>query len=110
VLPFLIQATGKLNKFSIPVHIIFYILISGLATGIGYEFLLASKLRDKSFGQIAGENYSTDLLGSAFGAFLTAIFLLPVFGLNATCFVVAGLNIFSGILAYSKKKSGIFSF
>ena len=102
ILPFLIQAAGKLTV-TILVQIFFYILIFGLATGIGYEFLLASKLRERGYSETSGENYSTDLLGSAFGAFLTVIVLLPLIGLVYTCFIVAGLNLFSGILAFSKR-------
>ncbi len=105
ILPLLIHAAGKLTALTIPVQIFFFILIFGLATGIGYEFLLASRLRTKSYSETSGENYSTDLLGSAFGAFLTAIVLLPLIGVVYTCFVVAALNLFSGLLAYSKTET-----
>ena len=104
VLPFLIQAAGKLTV-TIPVQVFFYILIFGLATGIGYEFLLASKLRNRNYSETSGENYSMDLIGSAFGAFLTAIVLLPLTGLVYTCLIVATLNIFSGIFAYLKDET-----
>lgn len=109
VLPFLIQIKGGLATSWFLMHLLFFALIFFLATGIGFEFLLASKLRKSSYSEISGINYSTDLAGSAFGAFLTALILLPVFGLVKTCLFVAVLNIFSGFLAYSARKSGIFS-
>ncbi len=109
LLPVSIKAMGTLTAFGPIAQILFFIVIFILALGIGYEFLLASKLREKSFSETSGENYSTDLLGSAFGAFLTAMVLLPLTGLLYTCLIVAGLNIYSGIMAYSAGKRSIFS-
>ena len=109
LLPLIIKLTGKLAIYNLPAQLLFFMIIFILAFGIGYEFLLASKLRQKSFSEISGENYSTDLLGSAFGAFLTTIVLLPLTGLFYTCLIVAGLNVLSGLLAFSAGKNSIFS-
>jgi len=104
ILPFLIQLRGVINVWLLLGQFMFFALIFILATGIGFEFLLASMLQQKSYSEISGENYSTDLAGSALGAFLTAIVLLPLIGLVKTCLVVAALNIISGLMAFSARK------
>ncbi len=108
VLPFLIQITGEFAGLRLPVQFMFFVLVFALAFAVGFEFLLASKLQQNSFCETSGVNYSTDLAGSAFGAFLTAIVLLPMVGLVYTCLIVAALNILSGTLAFSIRKLSIF--
>jgi spermidine synthase len=107
-LPLLIRLTGNIAAWRVPAQILFFLLIFFLASGIGLEFLLASKLRRIAFSETAGINYSTDLAGSAFGAFLSAIVLLPLLGLVYTCFMVAVLNLVSGTLAWRAGKAGTF--
>ena len=109
VLPFLIKLTGFISVWRIPSQIIFFILIFIAATITGQEFLLAAELKQKKYSEISGINYATDLAGSAFGAFLTTIFLLPFFGLIYTCIIVASLNIFSGLLALAESRKSILS-
>jgi len=108
VLPFLIQIIGEFAGWKLPVQFLFFLLVFTLAFCIGFEFLLASKLQQKSYSETSAVNYSTDLAGSAFGAFLTTILLLPLLGLVYTCFVAAALNLFSGALAFSIRKTSIF--
>jgi len=90
------------------VELLFFGLVLALAFTIGLQFLLASKLQNSTFSETSGKNYSIDLAGSAFGAFLTAIVILPLLGLIYTCLIVAGLNILSGSLALSIRKTSIF--
>lgn len=102
-LPLIIKGTGSVAAWRLPAQVLFFLIIFLLATAIGLEFLLASRLRKISFSETAGINYSTDLAGSAFGAYLSAIVLLPLFGLVYTCLFVASLNMISGTLAWSAK-------
>jgi spermidine synthase len=104
-LPLLIKLTGEISYWRLPSQLLFFILIFTLAAGIGQEFLTASKLSQSVYSESSGISYSTDLAGSAFGAFLTAIVLLPLTGITITCLVVAGLNILSGSLAFSVRKT-----
>lgn len=108
LLPLFIHLINAVSGWSFVVQFLFFILIFGLSFGIGFEFYLASQLQSLSIRETSGINYSTDLAGSAFGAFLTAVFLLPVLGLMVTCIIVAGLNVLSGILAFSAAKTRIF--
>ncbi len=102
--PFLISIIGNKINYTIISQTIFLLLILLISTFIGYEFLLASHINLSSYSKTSGTNYSTDLIGSAFGAFISTIILLPAFGLKLTCFLVAFLNIFSGILAVNSKQ------
>ena len=101
LLPVLVGLTGEATTGFSPARFLFFVLIFILSAAVGYEFLLASMLRQRTYSETSGVNYSTDLAGSAFGAFLTAIVLLPLIGLFYTCLVVAVLNVVSGSLAFS---------
>ena len=103
LLPLIISFTGNFPDFKIPVQLMILSLVFILATAVGQLFLMANKLQHSGFGVVAARSYSIDLAGSAFGAFFTSIVLIPVIGLTKTCFVVAGLNIISGLLAFSKQ-------
>ncbi len=108
LLPLLIKIIALIAGLKLAAQFLFFILVFVLAAAIGFEFLLASKLTDKSYSETSGLNYGTDLAGSAFGAFLTAIVLIPLAGLFLTCLAVAALNILSGSMAYSIRKTSIF--
>ena len=105
LLPVLITLTGQITGFRVFAQLIFFFLVFILAFFIGHEFYLAAEIQPYGVSETTGLNYSTDLVGSAFGAFLTAIVLLPLLGLVTTCLIVAGLNVFSGLMALSAKKS-----
>jgi len=104
-LPLLIKFGGEFSYWRIPLQLIFFVLIFTLASAIGQEFLMATKINRTAFSETSGISYSTDLAGSAFGAFLTAIFLVPLAGITITCLVVAGLNLLSATMAFSVRKT-----
>ncbi|MDP2768009.1 MAG: hypothetical protein Q8O41_11295, partial [Candidatus Methanoperedens sp.] len=62
----------------------------------GFQFPLANKIyplnEKKGIGRVAGLSYGLDLLGACLGAFLTAIFLIPILGIPNTCRVTAIIN------------------
>ncbi len=82
-----------LKNTSLPVILLQIIigLLMIISAGItGLIFLYASKLRPDLPSMGAGI-YSLDLLGSATGAFLSTIFIIPVLGLISTAMVLAAL-------------------
>lgn len=105
LVPVFILLIERLSGWGLFTQTFFFVLVFVLAFGIGYEFLLASKLRLSGFSETSGINYSTDLAGSAIGAFLMAIVLLPVLGLVSSCLIVAALNVFSGSMVFFSGKS-----
>ncbi len=105
LLPFVLRYTGDWAAWKFPVQMLLFVLVFVLSTGVGHEFLLATKLLKTNFSETAGSSYSIDLLGSAFGAFIATIVLLPLLGLKNTCLVVAVLNMVSGLFAFSARKT-----
>ena len=70
------------------------LVISFLA---GMEYSVASGLQAADTGYITSKNYSADLFGSALGAFLTSVFLLPLAGIIYTSLILVLLNFISVI-------------
>jgi len=69
-------------------------VIGGLT---GFQFAQASQIRNGSYAEISGKTYSYDSIGSALGAFVVAIFLVPKFGTIASVFIIGILNLAFGI-------------
>jgi predicted membrane-bound spermidine synthase len=84
---------------------VFFILAFLSAFLAGLEFSLAAAIRKQYYSKVISENYSADLFGSALGAILMTVILLPFLGLIGSCLVLAGLNLLSaGILLFWRKK------
>ncbi len=71
---------------------------------VGMQFAQATPLLKGSVIHVASELYGFDLIGSALGAFLTAIFLLPLFGLANVSYMVAGLCLVSAVIGIFRSK------
>jgi spermidine synthase len=105
ILPFvlmLLNLAGK-SPFVIQAAFMLLILIIGGLTGMAYS--LSSKIVKKDISSVAAETYGADLSGSAIGALILSAFLLPLLGIFEVCFLTGLLNIFSGIILYSKRNN-----
>jgi predicted membrane-bound spermidine synthase len=71
---------------------------------IGLEFSVASAIGNRDITVRMSFNYSADLFGSAIGAIVTTLILLPFLGFVYTCFIMVALNIFSAGFLYFKQK------
>jgi predicted membrane-bound spermidine synthase len=49
-------------------------------------------------GKTAGIINAADHLGAAFGAFISGAILLPVLGMNKSCFLLAAVSLLTAIL------------
>jgi len=79
-------------------------LILSFITGL--EFSLASAIGGKDITLRTSFNYSADLFGSAIGAIVTTLLLLPFLGFVASCLVMVAMNLFSaGFLYFGQNKS-----
>lgn len=110
-LPLLIIWTDHISGHGVLLRLLFLILILIPSFITGNEFYLSSGMRKKSYRELSGKSYSTDLFGSAIGSFLTSIALIPLLGLIWTCFILAILNIFSGLwglLFFRHMKNSLF--
>jgi len=87
------------------VQIVFVFLTLILSFIIGLEFSLASAVGGKDITLRTSFNYSADLFGSAIGAIVTTLLLLPFLGFVASCLVMVAMNLFSaGFLYFGQKK------
>ncbi len=71
---------------------------------VGAEYGLALRLSGPSPVDAVAKNYAADLFGAALGAFLTCVFLFPLFGLIPTGFILFSLNLISLVLLYFHRK------
>jgi spermidine synthase len=80
---------------------LFYILNFLLGVIAGRQFSTANIFMDEP--EIAGRLYGLDLIGSVLGAFIPAIILIPLFGIQNTLFLVAGIKAVSAVMILSLK-------
>ena len=101
LLVFLPNLLTSLNKSSVSwlgSGLVFSLLpvIAGFLGGA--QFPLANKIclqkAGQQVGRVAGLTYGMDLLGSCLGAFLTAVFLIPILGIAKTCLAATLINLF----------------
>ncbi len=62
----------------------------------GFQFAQASQIMNGNYAGTSGKTYSYDLFGSALGAFVVAIFLVPKFGIIASILAISFLNLAFG--------------
>ncbi len=86
-------------------HTIFIILTFLVAFVTGLLFTSAAVLRRSSVASSASRLYSTDLAGSAAGALLTAILLIPLLGLIRSLVLIILLNLFASLYSVVRKNT-----
>ncbi len=86
-------------------YIIFFLitLVLGFLTGIMFAFV--TRMGKGPYARISGEYYSLDLLGSAAGALLVTIVLIPALGMLQVGLLLGLLNLLAGFYTFSKSKS-----
>jgi spermidine synthase len=103
--PFIILALNLPGMPVMMVYVVFLLLTLILSFITGLEFSLASAIGSKDITLRISSNYSADLFGSAIGAIVTTLILLPILGIVTSCLVLVGMNIFSaGFLFFMQKK------
>lgn len=83
---------------------LFMVMTFTIAFLVGLEFAMAVKLRQGFYSRIASEIYGVDLIGSAIGTLVTAVFLFPVLGLLYSGFIICGLNLLGSFVSYYKTR------
>ena len=86
------------------IHALFALLTFTIALFIGFEFWVASRLREGTVSAVASELYSVDLVGSALGAFLVSTVFLPLLGVAKTGAVIAALCFMGAMVAVFNRK------
>jgi len=90
---------------AILLHAFFISLTFLVAFVSGLLFASAAKLRRSGIASTTSRLYSTDLAGSAAGAFLTSILLVPLLGLTGSLVLIIFLNLLSFLYSFIRKKT-----
>jgi predicted membrane-bound spermidine synthase len=91
----------------IALHFIFIILTLVISIVTGMQFSLGSAILKDQVSARASRLYSSDLLGSAFGALLFSVLLMPLIGIILSSLLVALLNLISITVTFFSRKAYI---
>ena len=105
LMPVILLLINDLSTNELLTQLIFILLSFTIALFVGIEFALVSDLRKTTVTNIAADNYSIDLIGSAIGALLTTAFLIPLLGIIQVCIIIGILNIISGFVTVIRIKN-----
>ncbi len=86
------------------VYIICILLLFIIAFLVGGYFSMSSVIQTEKTRIVAAKVYATDLLGSATGALITSVVLIPQFGLYITIVITGGLSLLTMLFIYLKTK------
>jgi spermidine synthase len=78
-------------------------LAFGLALLVGMQFPVANRLSSLTAALAASRLYTADFLGASLGAYLASAWLLPTFGVNGVCWIIAGLNAWAVLALWTAK-------
>jgi spermidine synthase len=79
-------------------------IIGGLT---GFQFTKATLFQSGSYAEISGSIYSYDLFGSASGALVLTLYLIPKIGIIASALIIGFLNLIFGFYLTLLKYKGI---
>jgi len=92
IVPVCFRLMNNIDKFAGIIIILINILLPSFLTG----FLFTTYSNYLSVEKINAPTliYASDLFGSAFGVIAVTVYLLPVWGISNTCYILAGINLF----------------
>jgi predicted membrane-bound spermidine synthase len=82
-----------------------FLLTFVIAVLVGAEFSVASDLRQGKPQRVASELYGVDLIGSALGALLVAVVLIPMLGIIAASVIPGLLSLSMAFVALVQRRS-----
>lgn len=82
--------------------VLLFILVIAFAAGI--LFSIAVHIRTGRLTDNVAALYSADLIGSALGAFLTSVFLIPLLGVMNTSYLIGGLLLLYALILFLRRK------
>jgi spermidine synthase len=105
ILPFILTILKDGDAAQAVVQVIFVLLTLVISVLIGAQFSIASSIQTSSILSITSSIYSYDLIGSALGAFVASIFIIPLFGIANACCITAGVCFTGCLVSFWKKKA-----
>lgn len=102
---FSLFSSGMAERSAALVYSLF--LLSTIFIGVltGFQFTQASLNRSGNFAEASGKTYSYDLIGSATGALIISIFMVPELGIVESVMGISFLNFIFGIWLILRKIS-----
>ena len=97
LLPLALLAMKNAEFSPLVVHTVFITLTFLLAALVGAQFSLATAIRGANSPALATGLYGIDLFGSAIGAVMVSVYLIPLAGIVTVCAIIAGVA-FTGCL------------
>jgi spermidine synthase len=94
----LFAARGTAVVFALGEHLIFPLLPLTAGFVGGFQLPLAGRMylkERRKVGMVAGLTYGADLFGACLGAVAVSALILPILGVNATCYAVSLVNLAS---------------
>lgn len=105
LLPLLMLLLKNINQYHLLVHLIIYFITMFIGGITGFQYAMASSRSYSNVGIVASGTYASDLAGSALGALLTAVYLIPVFGLVQTGIFLFGVNLFAAAYIMMRRRA-----
>lgn len=84
------------NVINLPSVLVYglYLAATALIGGLtGFQFTKASLSKSGSYAEISGSTYSYDLFGSALGALVITLYLVPKLGIVTSALIISLLNL-----------------
>jgi spermidine synthase len=103
MLPVMVFINGRFSSDDFVFSLFFYLIMafSGILTGLHFSW--ASQLQKRDFSSSAAKAYGADLMGSAGGALLASVLLIPVLGLIWSGVFLLGLNVLVVFIALLRR-------
>lgn len=106
LLPFVLNLFEKLNN-PVLFWLVFVCITLIPSAIIGYLYVIASTSHSNDTFLSAPSVYAADLLGSALGVIASTVILVPLIGIEGTCFIIAAMHLI-GALYYSFRRNVFF--
>ena len=71
----------------------------------GMEFSMSTRLRSGRISNSQAKNYASEMFGAALGVVVTSVFLIPLAGVEGSCFVLVMMNLVSAGFLQSHRKN-----
>jgi len=105
LLPLVIILLNRIIMPAIILHSIFLFLTLIISVITGMQFSLGSAILKEQPTIRSSKLYSSDLLGSAFGALLFSVLLMPLVGIFMSAILIASLNLISLTITFINRRA-----
>jgi spermidine synthase len=106
-LPFMLSLLKESVDSDVVVYAVYFLMTVLIAALIGIEFSFAARLLKGGIAAAASTLYGVDLIGSAMGALVISIYILPLLGIVLSSIIVALLCLASATTSFVVGKRNV---